>query len=382
MGVASNAPTERRPLAARNERHAAESAPNADFVAKTTNVLTDAPSVKAFVAALATCDAPSRAMAGSEAASTECCAQRPRARTLVPAALPRATPPGRDGGSVGALAREWERRARALSGSPQSARAADGAPTAAADARCASSGALRGGIAGGAAYGDEGAAWSARGASASPLAAQRAASARPAWVADSAPSAAACAACALRFGLFCRRHHCRACGRVFCGACSARACALRELGYASPVRVCEACDAARGGAPPARGARARACGALTLGPADAPRWRAADRPRARAPSAAGQGGGGDGGLAVASAPCAHGEGRAQSAAVRALRAEHGNGGCDGGEWDDGRDGDGGRAARRSSRAALHAGADGSDELGRLTAADLAVFAAERTPPRV
>ena len=37
------------------------------------------------------------------------------------------------------------------------------------------------------------------------------------------------------------QHHCRKCGGVFCGACSAKRFPLLEQGYSDPVRVCERC---------------------------------------------------------------------------------------------------------------------------------------------
>jgi hypothetical protein len=39
------------------------------------------------------------------------------------------------------------------------------------------------------------------------------------------------------------RHHCRYCGRVFCGSCSAAKRTLPALGFDKPVRVCGGCDA-------------------------------------------------------------------------------------------------------------------------------------------
>ena len=59
------------------------------------------------------------------------------------------------------------------------------------------------------------------------------------WVSDQ--DRLSCAACTAEFGLFVRRHHCRRCGTVACGACSARARVL--VARAPPVRVCVRCDA-------------------------------------------------------------------------------------------------------------------------------------------
>mmetsp|Transcript_29293 Transcript_29293/g.87266 ORF Transcript_29293/g.87266 Transcript_29293/m.87266 type:complete len:133 (+) Transcript_29293:2-400(+) len=71
----------------------------------------------------------------------------------------------------------------------------------------------------------------------------------PAW----APfrDGAACAVCSAPFVWestcrssaqeVCARHHCRACGRVVCGACSAHEVCLPDFGIVEPVRVCDAC---------------------------------------------------------------------------------------------------------------------------------------------
>ena len=84
----------------------------------------------------------------------------------------------------------------------------------------------------------------------------------------------------MEFGLIKRRHHCRACGGVFCSTCSLSREAFPHLGYHEPVRCCNPCATimheqrqrpARGppaqaetsGAPPAhaeKGARVRVFG--------------------------------------------------------------------------------------------------------------------------
>ena len=84
----------------------------------------------------------------------------------------------------------------------------------------------------------------------------------------------------MEFGLIKRRHHCRACGGVFCSSCSLSREAFPHLGYHEPVRCCTPCATivheqrqrpARGapaqaetsGAPPAhaeKGARVRVFG--------------------------------------------------------------------------------------------------------------------------
>lgn len=60
------------------------------------------------------------------------------------------------------------------------------------------------------------------------------------------PDAAApvCGRCSAAFSATLRRHHCRACGRVVCAACSAGAAPLPRLGYSRPERVCDGCRAA------------------------------------------------------------------------------------------------------------------------------------------
>jgi hypothetical protein len=57
------------------------------------------------------------------------------------------------------------------------------------------------------------------------------------WQADAA--ATTCSACHNAFTLLNRRHHCRRCGHIFCGACSGQT-ALVE-GYAKVQRVCNGC---------------------------------------------------------------------------------------------------------------------------------------------
>jgi hypothetical protein len=59
------------------------------------------------------------------------------------------------------------------------------------------------------------------------------------WVPDK--EAVACPGCAKPFGLFLRRHHCRACGRVFCDKCSQVNAPVPLRGHYAPVRVCDGC---------------------------------------------------------------------------------------------------------------------------------------------
>lgn len=49
------------------------------------------------------------------------------------------------------------------------------------------------------------------------------------WVPDA--DCEQCTACGAPFTLVRRRHHCRNCGRIFCGKCSTNSLALPELGY-------------------------------------------------------------------------------------------------------------------------------------------------------
>merc|ERR1719219_2345306 len=62
--------------------------------------------------------------------------------------------------------------------------------------------------------------------------------------ADTAPQWAAgevCHRCRVAFSTFTRQHHCRACGQVFCGKCSAKSCVLPKFGIEREVRVCDSC---------------------------------------------------------------------------------------------------------------------------------------------
>ncbi|CAH2085500.1 unnamed protein product [Euphydryas editha] len=59
----------------------------------------------------------------------------------------------------------------------------------------------------------------------------------PNWTSDK--DAIACAACAKEFTIARRKHHCRRCGNIFCGACSEKTVAL--AGNTKPVRVCDTC---------------------------------------------------------------------------------------------------------------------------------------------
>ena len=62
----------------------------------------------------------------------------------------------------------------------------------------------------------------------------------PSWVADAFSQA--CFSCKTEFSVTNRRHHCRACGQVFCDSCSSNRRDLpRSWRYDKPQRVCNPC---------------------------------------------------------------------------------------------------------------------------------------------
>lgn len=61
----------------------------------------------------------------------------------------------------------------------------------------------------------------------------------PRWVKDTLVEA--CARCNAQFDLLTRKHHCRGCGLVFCGVCSAHTDRVVKFGLLEPVRLCNAC---------------------------------------------------------------------------------------------------------------------------------------------
>lgn len=61
----------------------------------------------------------------------------------------------------------------------------------------------------------------------------------PPWIPDD--MAPRCMSCQAIFTVMRRRHHCRNCGKIFCGRCSSNSVPLPRYGHVKPVRVCNRC---------------------------------------------------------------------------------------------------------------------------------------------
>lgn len=75
----------------------------------------------------------------------------------------------------------------------------------------------------------------------------RDAEARALWVPDSKVNQCMVSGCGLKFSLVNRKHHCRNCGKVVCGPCSASKAILNQT---KPERVCKVCHEKLGGVNP------------------------------------------------------------------------------------------------------------------------------------
>lgn len=62
----------------------------------------------------------------------------------------------------------------------------------------------------------------------------------PVWLEDAQhPN---CMKCNRKFDFTHRRHHCRRCGKIFCGNCCSHKVSLPRLSFVDPERVCEECS--------------------------------------------------------------------------------------------------------------------------------------------
>ncbi|ESO94559.1 hypothetical protein LOTGIDRAFT_118151, partial [Lottia gigantea] len=50
-----------------------------------------------------------------------------------------------------------------------------------------------------------------------------------------------CTRCRVQFGMMQRKHHCRACGEIYCNKCSAKSSIIPKYGIEREVRVCDSC---------------------------------------------------------------------------------------------------------------------------------------------
>jgi len=64
---------------------------------------------------------------------------------------------------------------------------------------------------------------------------------RPPWASDE--STAACTKCSCSFSFVKPKHHCRACGLIFCNNCSLKRADLAQVSpvYVKPARICDLC---------------------------------------------------------------------------------------------------------------------------------------------
>ncbi|PIK54380.1 putative zinc finger FYVE domain-containing protein 21 isoform X1 [Apostichopus japonicus] len=61
----------------------------------------------------------------------------------------------------------------------------------------------------------------------------------PEWIPDQ--QCLTCLNCNHKFDLIKRRHHCRRCGKCFCGGCCTEKLPLPRMGFVDPVRLCDDC---------------------------------------------------------------------------------------------------------------------------------------------
>ena len=59
------------------------------------------------------------------------------------------------------------------------------------------------------------------------------------WTKDE--GAESCLGCGVKFTIYERRHHCRACGKLFCSSCSQYQANIPKLKIHHNVRVCKPC---------------------------------------------------------------------------------------------------------------------------------------------
>ncbi|XP_071801719.1 zinc finger FYVE domain-containing protein 21-like [Asterias amurensis] len=61
----------------------------------------------------------------------------------------------------------------------------------------------------------------------------------PPWIPDN--QCLTCAKCSSKYDIVKRRHHCRRCGKCFCGQCCSSKVPLPRMNFVDPVRLCEEC---------------------------------------------------------------------------------------------------------------------------------------------